>query len=154
MDVEDYPPPAFHFSVKFTDQGGGMASDMAFQSVDGLERGFETEALSEGGDNWAVYSLPKPGKPSPLKLKRGLVVADSDIVGWCRDVLEGGFTQEIETVRIEISLLDETGAPIATWYADDAYPVKWTIGGFDAMKNEIAIETLEMAFTELRRDLS
>ena len=50
-----------------------------------------------------------------------------------------------------MSLLEAKGLPIATWVVNDAYPVKWSIGAFDSMKNEIALETVEFAYSYLQR---
>jgi phage tail-like protein len=33
------------------------------------------------------------------------------------------------------------------WTFFNAWPVKWSLGGLDAQKNEIAMETLEFAYT-------
>ena len=52
-----------------------------------------------------------------------------------------------------VSLADAEGDPVASWSIGRAYPVKWSVGGFDAMKNEIAIETMEFAYHSLKRTL-
>ena len=54
---------------------------------------------------------------------------------------------------VVVSLADAEGDPVASWSIDRAYPVKWSVGGFDAMKNELAIETMEFAYHSLKRTL-
>lgn len=145
------PPPAFYFNVMFVGSAIPPVVDMAFQSVDGLEVGFDTEPLMEGGDNTAVYALPKPASNSNLKLKRGLGLASSSLVYWCRTELEGGLSAQITTRSVVVMLLNAQSLPIAVWDAANAYPVKWTIGAFDAEENKIAVETIELAYSTLTR---
>jgi hypothetical protein len=44
-----------------------------------------------------------------------------------------------------VRLVGPSGAVLRTWRLDDAVPSKWELGELDAGKNEIAIETLEVA---------
>ncbi|WP_299672913.1 phage tail protein [uncultured Roseobacter sp.] len=144
-------PVAFHFSVSFTGAGPSI-SDAAFQEVSGLESSIEVEPLVEGGENRFIHQLPKPAKRNNIVLKRGLTENSSGLVKWCKATLEGDFAKKIEPKNLVISLLDEEANPVASWSVGNAYPVKWSVGGFDAMKNELAIETIELAATTLKRD--
>ncbi|WP_436398469.1 phage tail protein [Roseobacter sp. S98] len=146
------PPVAFHFSVMFV----GMVPpvpDMAFQEVSGLESGLDTEPVVEGGENRFVHQLPKPAKRGNLKLKRGLTTQASGLVQWCKSTIEGDFADAIVPKDITVSLLNEKRIPVAVWTVGNAYPVKWTVGGFDAMKNELAVETIELAYNTLVRSV-
>jgi phage tail-like protein len=149
MDVLT-PPVAFHFSVVFM----GMTPpvpDMAFQEVSGLESGLETESVVEGGENRFVHQLPKPAKRGNLKLKRAMTSYASGLVHWCKSTIEGDLAEPITPKDITVSLLNEMRLPVAVWSVGNAYPVKWSVGGFDAMKNELAIETIELAYNTLER---
>ena len=146
------PPVAFHFSVSFSGDGPPI-SDAVFQVVSGLETGINQEVHSEGGENRFVHQLPKPAKPSNIKLKRGLTPNSSDLVKWCKSTIEIDFAKAITPKNMLISLLDEEADPVASWSITRAYPVKWAVGGFDAMKNEVAIETIELAYATLKRTL-
>lgn len=146
------PPVAFHFTVLFA----GIAPpvpDMAFQEVSGLEHGLDTEPVVEGGENRFVHQLPKPAKRGNLKLKRGLTTYASGLVQWCKSTIEGDFTQDIVPKDLTISLLNEMRTPVAVWSVGNAYPVKWSVGTFDAMKNELAVETIELAYNALKRKM-
>jgi phage tail-like protein len=145
-------PVAFHFTVKFTG-GSPNVDDVAFQEVSGLESGIDTEPLVEGGENRFVHQLPKPAKRGNIKLKRGITANGSGLVQWCKSVMEGDFTEPIKPKSLDIMLLDENGDPVASWNVGNAYPVKWNVGGFDAMKNELAVETIELAYNTLVRNL-
>ncbi|MBU3030116.1 phage tail protein [Paracoccus marinaquae] len=151
--AEDFSlPVAFHFTLSFA--GSGIpVKDAAFQEVSGLERGIELETVVEGGENRFVHQLPKPVKQGTLKLKRGLTDSSGGLVKWCKATIESDFAKPIETKELVIDLLDEEAEPIASWSISNAYPVKWSMAAFDAMRNEIAIETVELAFTTMRRKL-
>jgi phage tail-like protein len=144
------PPVAFHFSVSF--QGSSpQIDDVAFQEVSGLDQELEIEAVVEGGENRFIHQLPKPAKHGTLKLKRALTDKSSGLVQWCKSVIEGDFAEPIKPKDIIVSLLDEEEAPVAVWSITNAYPVKWNLGAFDAMKNELAVETVELAYNTLER---
>lgn len=146
------PPVAFHFSVMFMGFTPPVP-DMAFQEVSGLESGLDVDAVVEGGENRFVHQLPKPAKRSSLKLKRGMTTYASGLVQWCKSTIEGGFAEAITPKDLTVSLLNEMRLPVAVWSVGNAYPVKWTIGTFDAMKNELAVETIELAYHTLERKI-
>lgn len=143
-------PVAFHFSVAIVGTGAPVF-DTAFKEVAGLESEIELETVAEGGENRFQHRLPKAVKHPNLVLKRGLTNATSGLVIWCKSTLEDDFAEAISPKSIVISLNDEAGWPAASWSIDRAYPIKWSVASFDAMKNEIAIETLEFAYNALKR---
>lgn len=144
------PPVAFHFVVSFS-KAGPKVSDTAFQEVSGLEHGLDTELVVEGGENRFVHQLPKPAKAPNLTLKRCLTDKTSGLVKWCQETLERDLAKRIEPKDMQLSLLDADQEPVASWAVTNAYPVKWTIGAFDAMKNQLAIETIELAYQTIKR---
>lgn len=150
MDFE--LPVAFQFSVAIAGTGAPIF-DAAFKEVSGLEAEMELETVVEGGENRFQHRLPKAMKHPNLTLKRGLTSLTSGLVVWCKSVLEDDLSEAISPKAVVISLNDENGGPVASWSVDRAYPVKLSYGGFDAMKNEIAIETIELAYTTLKRVL-
>ena len=146
------PTSAFHFSVNFEGVTPPV-SDMAFQEVSGLESGLATDMVTEGGENRFKHHLPKPVKRGNLKLKRGMTSHGSGLVQWCKSTLEGDFAEPVLPKDLIISLLDEKRRPVAVWSISDAYPVKWSVGGYDAMKDELAVETIELAYGTLSRQV-
>lgn len=140
MADERWPVPAFHFLVKLP---GG---DTAFQEVDGLEVKRELETVVEGGENRFAYRLPKPADHGNLVLKRAIAPFGSALVGWCRDVLEGDLMLPIKLRSFDVHLLDEDGNPLRSWSIVNAFPVSWTVEAFNATKNEVAIERVELAY--------
>jgi phage tail-like protein len=148
--VSDFSlPVAFHFTVAV--DGAGDDVDAAFQEVSGLEAEMEVETVTEGGENRFVHRLPKAVKHPNLVLKRGLAPSGRGLAGWCADVLEKDLSQPIKPRNVTVSLCDEDGDPVRSWAISGAFPVKWSVGGFDAMKNAMAIETIELAYRTLKR---
>jgi phage tail-like protein len=142
-------PVAFHFTVAV--DGAGDDVDAAFQEVSGLEAEMEVESVVEGGENRFVHRLPKAVKHPNLVLKRGVAPSGRGLAQWCAEVLEKDFSAPIKPRGVTVSLCDEDGDPLRTWAIAGAFPVKWSVGGFDAMKNAMAIETIELAYRTLKR---
>jgi len=80
-------------------------------------------------------------KFSNLTLKRGTITSDTDFYKWINTIN----LNTAERRDIIISLLDETHAPVITWKAKNAFPVKLQASDLKADGNEVAIETLEIA---------
>jgi phage tail-like protein len=146
-----YPPVAFHFAVTFTGNWG--KSDASFQEASGIGPQLETESYQEGGENRFVYSLPKGVRHPKLTLKRGIADYDSQLVQWCRQVLEGGLSQPITTRDLSLYLRDEEGRPLRGWSFQAAFPSQWSVDPFAADKNAVAIEKIELAYTAASRKL-
>ena len=134
-----YPPLAFHFIVEFTQFKG----EYEFQSVSGLSVDLETEEIAEGGENRFKHKLPVKTKFPNLVLKRGLLV-DSELITWCRDALENF---DITPTDLTVKLLNDEHEPVMTWSVVHAYPVKWSMGDFNAEESKIVIETIELAYS-------
>lgn len=67
--------------------------------------------------------------------------------------MEHGFTKPIEPADIVVSLYDFQKNPIRSWCCTRAWPVKWETDTLDAEKNSVLIETIELAYQELKRIL-
>ena len=144
-------PVVFHFAVSV--DGATANEDGAFQEVSGLEAEIEVETVVEGGENRFAHRLPKAVKHPNLVLKRGIASDSSQLVAWCKGVFENDLAQAIAPRGIVVSLRDSEGDPLRSWSIGNAWPVKWRVEGFGAMKNEIAIESMEFAYNTLKRTL-
>jgi phage tail-like protein len=151
MLEQEYPLAAFHFVLRFEQAGTGV--DASFQEVGGFGPEMETETYREGGENRFVHQLPKGVKSARLVLKRGIAKRESPLVGWCKDVLEGGMSRRIELQAVQLSLLDGECATVRSWVFADCWPAKWQVDGFKSNKNEVAIETVELVYGASRREL-
>lgn len=145
-------PVAFHFGVSI--RGVNLdAPDAAFREVSGLDSEIAIEDVREGGQNEFIHRLPKGRVQGNLRLMRGLALDRDPLVLWCREILDGGLIREIRTATVMVKLLNAEHAPVAAWAAENCWPVKWQIGGFDAMENKLAVETLELCYTALKRTM-
>ena len=134
-----YPPLGFHFRVEFANQ----SDEYQFQSVSGLSVNLETEEINEGGENRFSHRLPVKTKYPNLILKRGLLV-HSGLIDWCRKAMEGF---DFEPTDLIIKLLNEKNEPLMSWNVVHAWPVKWSVGEFNAEESQIVIESLELTYS-------
>jgi phage tail-like protein len=128
------PFKSFSFLVEID----GVAA-ATFRSVSGLAAEAEVIEFRELG---ASHSIKLPGRiryPN-VTLRRSLTTS-RDLWDWWETVRDG--TLQRRTVLI--ALLDDAGQPLLRWRLSQAWPAKWELSELDAGKNEIAIETLELA---------
>jgi phage tail-like protein len=149
--LTEYPPSAFYFKVIFTLTGGLV--DTSFQDVSGISLEIGVEDVEEGGENRFVHKLPKAAKHGNLVLKRGIAGVDSPLVLWCIDTIEADRSLSIVTMPVMVYLMNEYQIPIRGWLFDNAYPVKWDTDAFNSTKNEVALETIELAYNTVNRIL-
>lgn len=135
-------PVAFHFGVKIDGQ------QISFSEVQGIECELEADPIKSGGDSSNCYFIPRNRKFSDLVLKRGFCKKEDPFFKWCKSILTVELSKKcIDLKNIEVVLLDENDSPLTTWSFKYAYPYKWKLGAFDAMKNEIAIETVSLKYS-------
>jgi phage tail-like protein len=150
MATTYYPPVSFYFEVKIV--GIATAGDTSFAEADGLEAELGVMEIKEGGENRFTHRLPDRATHSKLTLKRGVLLASSDLAKWCKDTIESDFSAPLTTRDINVSLLDGQGNPLLVWSFANAWPVKWSVAGLDSKKNEIALETLEFSYSYCTRE--
>ena len=134
--MANLPLPKFHFQV----QWGGAR--IGFTEVTGLDKQVEAIEYREGSSpEYSKVKMPGMHKFSNITLKRGTMAGDSDFYNWIKEI-------SLTTVKrrdIVISLLNEGRAPVMTWTAKQAFPVKIQASDLKSDGNEVAIETLELA---------
>ena len=131
-----YPLPKFHFQV----QWGGVR--IGFTEVTGLDMQVEAIEYREGSSpEYSKIKMPGMHKFSNITLKRGTIQGDSDFYKWVNTIN----LTVTERRDIIISLLNETHAPVMTWKAKNAFPVKVQASDLKSDGNEVAIESLEIA---------
>jgi phage tail-like protein len=131
-----YPLPKFHFQV----QWGGER--IGFTEVTGLDMQVEAIEYREGSSpEYSKVKQPGMHKFSNITLKRGTMAGDSDFYKWINEISLTSVTRR----DIVISLLNETHAPVMTWKAKQAFPVKLQASDLKSDGNEVAIETIELA---------
>lgn len=146
---DGYQPSAFYFKVVFSSTLG--QTDTSFKEVSGISKEIITEDIVEGGENAFVHKLPKAVKHPRLVMKRGIAKINSPLVLWCKSILDGELNLPIVTMPLMIYLMDEHKLPIRAWMFTNVFPVKWEVDGFESMKNEVAIETIEFEYQSSQR---
>ena len=82
-----------------------------------------------------------------MVLSRGMLRTDDEFFTWCSEIINSPPKKDfIKLKDVLVSLLDEENQPIKTWTFNQAYPVQWTVTDFNAMKNEIVIETVHIKY--------
>lgn len=145
-------PVAFYFAVEF--KKDSYIAEIPFEEVGGLTVEMETEEIKEGGENGFSYHVPTRIKHGNLSLKRALAPVKNDFLeGLASRPLNGDPISSLTLFDITITLLGGDHDPLRSWLVTGAYPVKWDLVPFQATKNELAVETLEFAYTKLQRKL-
>jgi len=143
-----YPPVSFRFSVRFAAVERDL--DSSFSEVTGLESERAVFEIREGGENRFTHRVPDRVKFENLVLKRGVVVG-SGLVKWLKTFMEGDNARPFETKALTVAMLDADGDPLMSWNVVRAWPCKWRLSGLGADKNELAFETLELAYSYFTR---
>jgi len=135
-----WPLPKFYFSISID------GKVMPFQEVYGLDT--ETQIIEYRAGNSKQFSTIKmPGirKTGNVTLKKGVFAKDNALYDWYKDIK----MNLIKRAAVTISLLDESGAPTMVWTLVNAWPTKITGTDLKADGNEVAVETLELAYEGL-----
>jgi phage tail-like protein len=137
------PYSAFNFTVEI--DGAQIA---AFQEVSGLDSENTPIEYREGADAMnTVRKLVGAEKYGNLICKRG-VTATTELWDWRKEVRDGGTTFP-PTRNVTIQLLDEKHNPVLKWRLTNAWCCKLSGPSLNAKGNEIAIETMELAYDRI-----
>jgi phage tail-like protein len=136
-----WPLPKFYFTVQLGDD-----KDVTFQEVDGLDS--ETQIIEYRHGNSPVFyplKMPGLGRVGNVTMRKGIFVGDNKFWVWYNEI-------KLNTIKrrtVVISLLDEAGAPKRTWTLANAWPTKITGTDLKSEGNEVAIESIEIAYQTL-----
>jgi len=134
-----WPLPKFYFSVQLGDD-----KDVTFQEVSGLQT--DTKVIEyRHGNSPNFYTIKMPGLTSVgnVTMKKGIFSKDTKFFSWFSE------TRKRETFKrrvIVINLLDEGGNPKMTWTLNNAWPTKITGTDFKSDGNDVAVESIEVAY--------
>ncbi|MFL6843845.1 MAG: phage tail protein [Allosphingosinicella sp.] len=136
-----WPLPKFSFDVDF-----GDGRPLGFSEISGLESEV-TPIEYRHGDSpvFEPIKMPGLGRVGNATLKKGVLSRDSIFWNWFAE-LQGNI---VKRRTVTIRLLDGTGAPTMTWTLTNAWPTKLTGTDLKSESNEVAIETLELAYETL-----
>jgi phage tail-like protein len=118
----------------------GVAS-AGFKSVSGLAAEAEVIEYRQLGDPpSSTYKLPGRVRYPNVVMRRGLTVS-RDLWDWWQTVADG----TVERRNVAVVFLDDSRTPVLRWLLERAWIAKIEISELDASKNEIAIESIELA---------
>ena len=140
QSAQIWPIPKFRFEVTWD------STVMSFQEVSGLD--FESQPIQYRAGNSKEFALAKmPGlkKFTNVTLKKGMSHSDNEPLTWFTQVK----TNPVKRKSVTISLLDESGKPVMTWLLTNAWPTKLTSADLRSTPDDLAIETLEIAYEAL-----
>jgi phage tail-like protein len=135
-----WPLPKFYFSVQI----GGTAT--SFQEVTGLET--ESRPIEyRHGDSPSFYPIKMPGlgKVGNVTMRKGIFVNDTALWNWFNQIKLNTIARQ----TVVVNLLDETGAPKMVWTLNNAFPTKVTGTELKSEGNEVAVESVEIAYETL-----
>lgn len=135
-----WPLPKFYFSVQI----GGRT--MSVQEVSGLDT--ETTPIEyRHGDSPSFYPIKMPGlgRVGNVTLRKGIFVNDTGFWDWYDQIKLNTIARQ----TVVINLLDETANPKMTWTLNNAWPTKITGTDLKSDGNEVAVESLEIAYETL-----
>ncbi len=139
-EVQDnvWPLPKFYFAVQL-----GEDKTVSFQEVTGLET--ETKIIEYRHGNSNIFypiKMPGLGRVGNVTMRKGIFVNDARFWDWYNEIK----MNTIKRRTVVVSLLDETGTPKMVWTLNNAWPTKLTGTDLKSEGNEVAIESLEIAF--------
>lgn len=132
-----WPLPKFYFSVT------GIPGNPVFQEVTGLES--EAQVIEYRAGNSSVFSpIKMPGlqKVGNVTMKKGIFVTDDTLWTWFSSIAMNTITRS----TVVVNLLDETGAPRMMWTLNNAFPTKLSGTDLKSDGNEVAVESIEIAY--------
>ena len=137
------PYSAFNFVVEIN--GAQIA---AFQEVSGLDSENTPIEYREGADAMnTVRKLVGMEKYPNLTCKRG-ITGSTVLWDWRKEVRDGSSAFP-PTRDVTVLLLDEQHSPVLKWRLTNAWCTKLSGPSLNAKGNEIAIESMELAYDRI-----
>lgn len=132
--------PAFYFELVYKGEA------ISFMEISGIATILNVEEVTNGGENRFTYHLPIHPTCKHLVCKRAIDTGSSPISAWCRDSINNGLDNPIETSDILVNLLDASGNAALCCVFYNAYPVTYSLSDLHSMENRLVIETIELAY--------
>jgi phage tail-like protein len=115
-----------------------------WSKIEGLGFSYDVKEYREGGVNGYMHKIVGPLKYDNVRLSRPV---DSDsmlLYIWLSANLV-----KVVPQTMEIMVMNSEGKEVTTWNLSGVVPVKWQGPSLDIFGNQIAMETLEVAYSEM-----
>ena len=136
QSIQTWPVPEFHFSVEISNVGKIFCKE-----VSGLDVEFDVIEYRPG-------DMPGLRKGGDVTLKKAILKDDKTLWDWINQVK----TNIIRRESVTIALIDESGIPVHSWKLTNAWPQKYTMGGFKADGNGVFMENIVLAHESITPD--
>ena len=167
-DQDEFKDPlrVFQFMVEAETSSGGRIVG-AFSEFSGINMTLETVQARSGDDIFGVQEyIPALTRFEPVTLSKG-VIGDNEFIEWLFQAAprpnsqpKGGadLYRNLNVVAwdglyergVIWALHGETGV---TWVLQNAMPIGYQLGGMDASRSEILVETMTFAITGMDRTI-
>lgn len=134
-------------SFSFIVEVNGLA-EAAFTSCTGLSVKREVTTHQEGGVNDYVHTLPGRTSYGNITLKRGIAFS-TELWKWFDAMFKfgaGDYTSSVYRQIVIHQQIPYTNTRVRNYTLECAFPVSWTGPDLNTNSNEVAIESLEIAF--------
>ncbi|KGJ72631.1 phage tail protein [Cryobacterium roopkundense] len=119
-----------------------------FTRVDGLGIVIPRLLWREGGEHAAVRTMPGPVEYPPVTLRYGMTDS-KELLQWLFKAVDG----TVERRNVSLAMLNDAGsAEVRRWNLIGAWPCEWSGAPLDALGKELAIESLSLAYDQLKLD--
>lgn len=140
-----YPRQAFHGAYHFSVEINGVTGAF-FRSVSGLKSEAEVVIVQEGGVNTVERKLIGRTKNPNLVMKQGF--ANLSLYDKRMDSVDDG-GKALPRFNGTIRQLGPGGSVVHSWQFSRGWICKWEGPDLDAAKNEISVESIEIAYEGL-----
>lgn len=126
----------------------------SFSEVSGFDATIDVIEYREGADEInSPRKMPGLTKYGNITLKWG-ISNNQSFYEWVSDISSGEKSDiESRVCDVTISLMDDKlSSTLASWTLRNAWPCKYTAPDLNASSSEIAFESVEMAFEEMKRN--
>lgn len=140
--------PRYGLAFRFTVSIGRLTLGN-WSSCSGLRVDFGSDDLKPGGNYLAQEWIPGRASYGKVTLKRAVEPeATQKVQGWLIGVAEG-WLKNVESEMTaapdaSIMLYDANGEALLKWVLTGVRPAAWAVSEFDAKKNDLVYETLEL----------
>ncbi len=118
-----------------------------FTDCSGLAVSVKPIKYREAGNNQIVRHIPAYPDFAPVTLRYGFT-SSSELWKWMLTAIQG----KVDRKNVSVIMIDSSGeGEMMRWNLIDAWPSEWRGAPLDAMKQEIAIESLTLVFDTLER---
>jgi phage tail-like protein len=133
----------------------GALGTIGFQSVSGLEKTIEEIEYREGSDTLVMRKFPGQASISNVTFERGFS-SDSDLISWINasynpDAQPNTLQSTVDVFQdVVIKIRDRNGLTQREIRLVKCFVVSRQIGDLDATGNDILLETLEVACSDMK----